>query len=118
MNQYLLLLHETPALYADMSPAEMKELVARYSAWAGEMGQAGRLAGGEKLTDDGGRQLSLRSGAPVAVDGPYAEAKDVVGGYFVIKAADDAEAERLAQGCPHLRGGNWIEIRRIEVLGG
>ncbi|MFN0182608.1 MAG: YciI family protein [Aquabacterium sp.] len=117
MNQYLLLLHETPALYADMSPAAMKELVARYTAWAGEMGQAGRLVSGEKLTDDGGRHLSLKGGAPVAVDGPYAEAKDVVGGIFVIKAADDDEAQRLAQGCPHMRDGNWIEIRRIDTMG-
>lgn len=118
MNQYILLLHENPADYAGMSPAELSDIVARYSAWAGELGQAGKLAGGEKLTDDGGRHLSLKAGAPVAVDGPYAEAKDVIGGYFVINALDDAEAQSISQTCPHLRGGNWIEIRRIEKLGG
>jgi hypothetical protein len=117
MNQYLLLLHETPADSAQISPAEMKELVAAYQAWAGNMAQRGLLAGGEKLTDDGGRRLRLEAGRPLASDGPYAEAHDVIGGYFLINAADDAAAEALAAECPHLRGRQWIEIRRIEKLG-
>lgn len=116
MNQYLLLLHEKPADAAQVSPAEMKEIVARYQAWSADLAQRGLLAGGEKLTDEGGRHLRLKDGRPLATDGPYAEAHDVVGGYFVIKAETDAMAEELAQGCPHLAGTQWIEIRRIEVL--
>jgi hypothetical protein len=116
MNTYILLLHERPADAAETTPAQMAEIVQRYKAWAGEMAAAGRLAGGEKLTDDGGRQLRLRGGQVVASDGPYAEAQDVVGGYFVLKAASDAEAESLAMTCPHLQGTQWIEIRRIEVV--
>ena len=50
-----------------------------------------------------------------ATDGPYAEAHDVVGGYFLVKAETDAAAEALARTCPHLEGAQWIEIRRIEV---
>lgn len=115
MNQYLLLLHETPADYHHLSPAQLQELVARYRAWAGEMAQRGLLVAGEKLADDGGRHLRLAGGAPLAIDGPYAEAKDVVGGLFIIKADGDAEAERLAAGCPHLHGRNWIEVRRIDA---
>ena len=117
MHQYLLLLHEKPADQAPASPAEMQEMFARYKAWSAGLAARGLLAGGEKLTDDGGRQLRLKQGRPVATDGPYAEAHDVVGGYFVIKAESDAMAEELAQGCPHLAGSQWIEIRRIEVLG-
>jgi hypothetical protein len=113
MNQYLLLLHETPGDYSSLSPAQMQEEVARYGAWAGEMAQRGLLVSGEKLTDDGGRHL--RAG-PLASDGPYAEAKDVIGGFFMIKAASDAEAETLAASCPHLRSRNWIEIRRIDKV--
>ena len=54
---------------------------------------------------------------PLASDGPYAEAHDVVGGFFTIKAESDAMAEDLAASCPHLAGTQWIEIRRIENLG-
>ncbi|GAA0763588.1 YciI family protein [Ideonella azotifigens] len=115
-HQYLLLLHETPARYADMSADEMQEIVARYAAWAQQMAEQGHLAGGEKLVDDGGRQLRLVNGRPVATDGPYAEAHDVIGGTFVLKAESDAQAEALAATCPHLNGGNWIELRRIDPV--
>ncbi len=94
MNQYMLLLHETPATDAHLGPAEMRELIERYRAWSAELAAQGLLAS----------------------DGPYAEAHDVIGGYFTIKAASDAEAERIAAGCPHLRGSNWIEIRRVDVM--
>lgn len=114
MNTYILLLHERPADAVETTPAQMKEIVQRYKTWAQEMAMAGHLVGGDKLTDDGGRQLRLRGGQVVAADGPYAEAQDVVGGYFMLKAASDAEVEKLAMTCPHLDGTQWIEIRRVE----
>jgi hypothetical protein len=116
MNQYMLLLHETPATYADLGPAEMQALIQRYRDWSAQLGQQGLLVGGEKLADDGGRQLRLKAGQPLASDGPYAEAHDVIGGYFTIRAADAAAAEALAATCPHLQGSNWIEIRRVDAM--
>lgn len=116
MNRYLLLLHERPADTIGTSPAEMKELVQRYAAWARDLAGQGLLAGGEKLCDDGGRLLRLGGGQVLASDGPYAEAQDVIGGFFMIDAEDDAHAERLAATCPHLRGRQWIEIRRIDPV--
>lgn len=115
LNQYILLLHERPADAPAMSAAEMKELVESYKDWARGLAERGLLAGGEKLVDDGGRHLRLEGGRPMATDGPYAEAHDVIGGYFVVLAADDAGAEALARTCPHLKGRQWIEIRRIEL---
>lgn len=114
MNQYVFLLHERPADYVDVSPAAMQEIIARYKAWAGGLAQRGLLVGGEKLADDGGRHLKLSGGKPLATDGPYAETHDVVGGYFVVKAESYAQAEELAQSCPHLRGSRWIEIRQVD----
>lgn len=116
MNQYLFLLHEKPADAAAVSPAEMKEIVGRYQAWSADLAQRDLLTGGEKLCDDGGRHLRLKDGRPLATDGPYAEAHDVIGGIFMVKADNDAMAEELAQTCPHLQGTQWIEIRRIEVM--
>lgn len=116
MQQYLFLLHEKPADAVAMSPAEMKELIGRYQAWAQGLAERGLLDGGEKLTDDGGRQLRLKNGQPLASDGPYAEAQDVIGGLYIVKAENDAQAEALAASCPHLQGTQWIEIRRIEQL--
>jgi hypothetical protein len=118
MNQYMLLLHETPASYASLGPTEMQALIQRYRDWSARLAQQGLLVGGEKLADDGGRHLRLKGDRPLASDGPYAEAHDVVGGYFTVQAADDAAAEAVAATCPHLHGSNWIEIRRIEPMPG
>ena len=116
MNQYVFLLHEVPADAAPLGPAEMQEIIQRYKAWSGDLAQRGLLAGGEKLTDDGGRHVRLKQGKPVATDGPFAEAHDVVGGLFIVKAENDAAAEALAATCPHLAGSQWIEVRRVEAV--
>ena len=117
MSLFMLLLADDPTEYADMSPAELQEIVARYSAWSQEMGAKGRLRGGHKLTDEGGRIL-LREGAAVIVrDGPYAELREVVSGYFLIEADGYAEAEAIARSCPHAQSRGSITIREIEFTG-
>jgi hypothetical protein len=118
LNQYIFLLHERPADDVNLSAAQMQEIVARYSTWARSLAERGLLAGGEKLADHGGRHLRLKDGRPLATDGPYAEAHDVIGGFFIVKAENDEAAQALALECPHLRGARWIEIRRIEGSGG
>ncbi len=116
MHTYLLLLHETPSDAAALSADEMAAIVRRYSDWAADLAARGLLVGGEKLADDGGRRLRRDGAAVLVTDGPYAEAHDVIGGFFSIRAGSDAEAEALAATCPHLTGRNWIEIRRVEAL--
>lgn len=117
MPSYLLLLHENPARSAALSAAELQDIIHAHQAWAERLAAAGALLGGEKLTDDGGRRLHFEGDRPVASDGPYAEAHDVVGGYYLLKAADMAAAEALAAGCPHRQPGQWIELRQVEDLG-
>ena len=74
------------------------------------------MVGGEKLTASGGRHVRVADGKPVASDGPYAEAKDVIGGYFVHRGEDLAEAEAIAKDCPHLwlAPTNWVELRPLD----
>ncbi len=115
MNQYLLLLHETPAAYAGMSPAEMGAIIERYAAWARGLGERDLLGPSQKLTDDGGLHLRRQGTGTLATDGPYAEAKDLVGGFFTIHAESREDARRIAETCPHLdTHGNWIELREID----
>lgn len=116
MNQYLLLLHENPAAYAGMGPEEMGAIIERYSAWAAALGERGLLGPSQKLTDDGGLHLRRGGSGTVATDGPYAEAKDVIGGFFMVSAADREAARRIADTCPHLDlPGNWIELREVDA---
>jgi len=116
MAQYMLLLHQVPNYTMDLPREKMLEMIRRYSAWADSLRQQGKLAGGEKLAAGGVRHIKVEDGRPVASDGPYAEAKDVIGGYFVIEARDAAEAEAIARECPHLAVSptNWVELRPIE----
>src|SRR5512139_1527828 len=118
MAQYMLLLHQVPHYNMDLPREKMLEMTKRYMAWADGLRQKGRMVGGEKLAAGGVRHIKVREGKPVASDGPYAEAKDVIGGYFVIEARDAAEAEAIAQECPHLAlsATNWVELRPIEDM--
>jgi hypothetical protein len=117
MAQYMLLLHQLPDTNAELPRDKMMELVKRYYAWAEVMRQKGKLVGGEKLAVGRVRHIRVKDGKPVASDGPYAEAKDVIGGYFAIEAKDDAEAEAIARDCPHLWSPtNWIEVRPVDLM--
>jgi len=116
MNQYLLLLHEIPADSAELTPAQMQDIIDRHQLWAQQLAERGLLAGGAKLTDDGGIHLRLKHDRPVASDGPYAEAHDVIGGFYMILAADDTAAQALAIQCPHLHGRQWVELRKVDPI--
>jgi hypothetical protein len=113
----MLLLHQGPGNMADLPREKMMEVVKRYYTWSSTMREKGKLVGGEKLAAGGVRHIKVTNGKPVASDGPYAEAKDVVGGYFTIEANDLAEAEAIAKECPHLwNGTNWIELRPVDTM--
>ena len=117
MAHYMLLLHQGPGNMSDLPREKMMEVVRRYYTWSDTMRQKGKLVGGEKLAAGGVRHIKVKDGKPVASDGPYAEAKDVVGGYFTIEAKDLAEAEAIAKECPHLwNAANWIELRPVDTM--
>lgn len=115
MSDFLLLLHETPADFAELSPSRIQAIIERYTAWTRQLAERGQLVSAEKLADDGGRHLRRGAAAPLVSDGPYTEAKDVIGGFYVIRAASIAQAEAICADCPHLEFG-WIEVRAIEAL--
>jgi len=101
--RYLLLL-ESPAAEP---PAGEPERVSAIIAWARGQREAGRRLGGEKLVD-GGWQLSAAGTRPLAAQ--------PLGGYFVVSAADDADALRVAAAHPLIGWGGRILVRRIDEL--
>ncbi|MCO6509849.1 MAG: hypothetical protein J5I65_03580 [Aridibacter famidurans] len=114
MEGFMLLLHDRTTQQGDLSPEEIQGIIAEYVAWRDKIAEQGRLLGGEKLADDDGRHLVLDDGAIRVTDGPYTEAKEVLGGYFAIKAADYDEAVEISKDCPHLKYGGRIELRKID----
>ena len=116
MSKYILFLHERTTLDESMSPEEIQSVISEYQAWSQEMGDAGRMLGGQKLTSDSGRLLTGFESSLTVTDGPMAEAKEVIGGFFEIEAATYDEAVDVAQSCPHLKFGGTIELRQIDQI--
>jgi hypothetical protein len=113
MPQYMLLLHDAGSFPADMSAEDMQAVIQRYVAWRKQVEAGGRKVSGHKLVDGQGRVMRGQGGVTKVTDGPYAEAREVIGGLFVIDAKDYDEAVTLCRDCPHLEYGS-IEIRQIE----
>ena len=91
------------------SPEQMQKTMQKWVAWFKDLGAKGHLKDpGHPLEPTG----KVVSGKQKAVnDGPYAEAKDVVGGYIVVEAADLNQAVELSKGCPILEVGGSVEVR-------
>jgi hypothetical protein len=116
MAQFMLILHEFPGTFTKLSPTEIQEILAKYGAWTGKLAGSGKLVSGQKLMDEGGKILSREGDSPSVVDGPYSETKEVIAGYFVIKAASYEEAVEITSDSPHLPFGR-IEIRQVDFMG-
>jgi hypothetical protein len=117
MQNYLLLLHEDESQRRDIPQAKLMAMIKEYGEWAAKLRADNRLVSGEKLSDDHGRVVRDRQGKVTVTDGPYAESKEVVGGFFIIAAKDYDEACKIAQGCPHLKHYGRVEVRQIDKMG-
>lgn len=115
MRQFMLILQENPQEFANATPDEIQRIIERYSAWSEALSARGRLVDGIKLQDEGGRVMSRAGGRTRVADGAYAEAKEVIGGVFIIRAENYDEAVALAEDCPHLEHGT-ISVREVDDL--
>lgn len=91
-----------------MSPEQIQQTLPKWGAWFQALSNKGCIV-------DRGQPLH-RSGKLVSntvSDGPFAEAKDVIGGYTLIKARDLEEASELARGCPIIERGGQVEVRPV-----
>jgi hypothetical protein len=112
----MLLLYDNPAAWQNVTPEQMQNVIAEYVSWAQKLGQEGKLEGGQKLKDEGGRVLRLQGKQCSVVDGPYSETKEVIGGYYLIKANNYQEAVDIVKTCPHLKYGPKIEVREVDPM--
>lgn len=94
---------------ADKSPQEIQRAIDAFYDWHDRLVAAGRMRAGQRLAREG-RRVS-RTGI---VDGPYAEAKEIIGGYWFFLAASLDEAAALAAQNPCLACGLSFEVRPIE----
>ena len=113
MTQFILLIRGGEDLNVNLSPEQIQEAVERYSRWAKRLRAEGKLVTAEKLKDNEGFLLSTKNGQ-VLVDGPFAETKETIGGFFIINADSPEEAIEIAKESPAMAQGGIVELREIE----
>lgn len=93
------------------SPEQMQQQMQKWLAWFEGLTKSGAYKGQGAPLEPGGKVVS---GARKAVsDGPYAEAKDVVGGYAIVEAKDLEGAVEIARGCPTYEKHGVVEVRPV-----
>lgn len=111
-SPYLLIFRDSgPDSYARLSAEQRQQLMQQWNDWYDELAAEGKVQHGHPL-DPQGRIVSGPRGERV-VDGPFAEAKEAIGGYFLLTVASLDEATAIAQRCPSLPLGMRIEVRPI-----
>jgi hypothetical protein len=96
---------------ASASPEERQKHMEKWMTWFKDMGAKGLIKDPGHPLESGGKVVR---GKPMTVnDGPFAEAKDIVGGYTLISASDLAQAAEVAKGCPILEMGGSVEVRPV-----
>lgn len=112
VTAYLFLIRNAGSdVHARLTPEQREQLARQWNDWVESLASQGKLAHASPLGEEG-RVVSGVSGARVT-DGPYAEGKEVVGGYFFLKVASLEEAAAIAKQCPGLPLGLTVEVRPV-----
>jgi len=115
MNEFVLLfrINEADQKAALGTPEQAQRSMELWLAWIRELELGGHLKSrGEPLERSGKVVRGPRANA-IVTDGPYAETKDVIAGFLVIRARDEAEAVEISLRCPIVTGDGVVEIRPV-----
>lgn len=115
MPEFLLVLRDHEQRWDEFTPEEFQAIIGRFMAWNDALKEREQLVGNGKLTADLGRTVRSR-GERVVVDGPFAEAKEAIGGYYRVQCGDLDAAVAIASECPILTYGGSVEVREISSL--
>ena len=111
---YMLLIVEEPGQRATRTEAQGREVFDRMVRWGNWLKQRGLLKAMESLSspDEESARIQVRSGQARLVDGPFAEAKEMVGGFFLLDCDSREQAVALARECP---AAEWatVEVRKL-----
>jgi hypothetical protein len=97
------------------SPEQMQQQMQKWMAWMKELSEKGHIKDPGHPLERTGKLVQGKQ--KMVTDGPFAESKDVVGGYTLVQAKDLADAVQLTSGCPILDIGGFVEVRPIMKIG-
>jgi hypothetical protein len=98
----------------NLSPEELQNVMSQWSAWFDRLVQQGKIKSAHPLMDEG-KIVAWKKGQTVG-DGPFAESKEAIGGYFLLQINDLDEAVEIAKECPALKYGVTVEVRPIAAM--
>ncbi|HEX6966957.1 MAG TPA: YciI family protein [Gemmatimonadaceae bacterium] len=111
-SNYLLIFRETALeRYDDMSHEQRLQAMRRWNGWLDALVAQGKMQGGNTL-DSSARIVSNTNGTRT-VDGPFAEAKELIAGYILLTVSGLHEATAIAEQCPFLEYGMTVEVRAV-----
>ncbi len=115
--KYLLLIYDNEQANMNRSPEEMTKKMDEWFKYTADLQQSGMLLTGEALQPTM-TATTVRAGnpPPLATDGPFAETKEQLGGFYMVEAADLDAAIEWAGKMPNIADGGSVEIRPIMVL--
>lgn len=97
----------------NLSPEEMQKHLQKWGTWIKGIADQGKFKGGDPL----GKGAKVIEGKKkIVTDGPYAESKEMVGGYLLIQANDLNEATEMAKGCPTYEIDGSTEVREVHHM--
>jgi hypothetical protein len=109
MEKFMFIFHGSQPTGA--SPEQMQAHMGKWMAWIDSLAKEGKYVSGEPLVP-GGKIVSGSNGKSVT-DGPFTEGKEVVGGFFIINAADMNEAVAISKHCPDFELGGSVQVRQV-----
>lgn len=95
------------------TPEQMQKHMQKWVDWMKELGAKGHIKDQGNPLERTGKVVK---GRKAISDGPFAEAKDIIGGYTLVEAKDIAEAADLSVGCPIFDSGGFVEVRPIKKM--
>jgi hypothetical protein len=111
--QYLLLIYNAESQWQSMSEAEGNQMLKEFGAFTQSIMASGNYKGGNRLQPvAAATTIRVKDGKKLVTDGPFAETKEQLGGYYVVEAKDLDEATAIAARIPAARTGS-IEVRPI-----
>ena len=111
--KFMLMIHGSEQADERHTEAEVKQIVGQHMKVAQDLRAAGKMVHGERLRPQAeATRLRTKAGQIQLTDGPFAETKEVVGGFYLIDCASKAEAIEWASKLP-IREGGFIEVRPI-----
>lgn len=107
---YMLLFREGEA-QKDLSPEQLQEFMNQWMGWFEDLSAQGKFKAGHPLKAGGKTVSGIDS--PNVVDGPFAESREAIGGFFLLDVESMDEAVAIAKDCPNLPYGGSVEVREV-----